>query len=61
MEHLAARGVGVILQCRHLCMESRGIRAPGTTTITSVMRGAMMEKPEARAELMALLGRSNGQ
>lgn len=54
MEHLKCRGVGVVIECRHLCMESRGIRKAGTTTLTSVMRGVMMDKPEARAELMAL-------
>lgn len=50
-------GVGVVLECRHLCMESRGIQRAGTTTMTSAMRGVMMTKPEARAELMALLAR----
>jgi GTP cyclohydrolase I len=54
-EHLRPKGVGVVLSCRHLCMESRGIRRPGSTTVTSAMRGVFMEKPEARAELMALV------
>jgi GTP cyclohydrolase I len=56
MEHLGARGAGVILNCRHLCMESRGIQKPGTSTITSVMRGAMLDTPAARAEMLALVG-----
>ena len=50
-------GVGVVVECRHLCMESRGIRRSGTSTVTSAMRGAMMSKPEARAELMSLVRR----
>lgn len=58
MEHLGARGAGVMIECRHLCMESRGIQKPGTSTITSVMRGVMMETPAARAEMLALIGRS---
>jgi GTP cyclohydrolase I len=55
MDHLKAKGCGVILKCRHLCMESRGIRAPGTETITSVVRGVMFDNPAARAELLALI------
>jgi GTP cyclohydrolase I len=49
-------GVGVVLSCRHLCMESRGIRRPGTKTITSALRGCF-EDQEARAEFLGLIGR----
>lgn len=52
---LAPLGVGVVLECRHLCMESRGIRAQGTTTITSCLLGALKDKPEARAEFLHLV------
>lgn len=55
MEHLGARGVGVIIKCRHLCMESRGVKAHRSETITSAMRGVMMENSAARSELLALL------
>lgn len=47
-------GVGVVLNARHLCMESRGIRQQGCSTITSALRGAIRDKPEARAEFLAL-------
>jgi GTP cyclohydrolase I len=57
-EHLAPVGIGVVLECRHACMESRGINRAGTTTLTSAMRGALMSKPEARAEFFALIGRN---
>lgn len=53
--HLGPKGVAVVLSARHLCMERRGVQKPGATTITSALRGAMLEKPEARAEAMALL------
>lgn len=53
-EHLRPLGVGVVLRCRHLCMESRGIQRQGATTITSALRGALKDKPEARAEFMGL-------
>lgn len=54
-EHIKPKGIGVILECRHLCMESRGINKPGSTTVTSAMRGALMTKPAARAELLSLI------
>jgi len=54
IEHLDPLGVGVIINARHLCMESRGICKQGHLTITSAVRGALREKPEARAEFMAL-------
>lgn len=48
-------GVGVVLECRHLCMESRGVRAPGTSTTTSCLLGALKEEEAARAEFMRLV------
>ena len=45
--------VGVVLQCRHTCMESRGIRTAGVVTTTSAMLGAMRNEPSARAEFLA--------
>jgi GTP cyclohydrolase I len=39
MEVLEPKAVGVVVRCRHLCMESRGIRTPGEETITSAMLG----------------------
>lgn len=52
-EHLAPRGVGVLLKCRHLCMESRGIKQQGHHTVTSALRGELL-KGDPRAEFMAL-------
>lgn len=51
---LAPKGVGVVLKARHLCMEMRGVRTAGTATTTSRMLGAMLDKPEARAEFLRL-------
>lgn len=50
---LKPKGVGVILKCRHLCMESRGICQQGHHTITSALRGAM-QTGEPRAEFLRL-------
>lgn len=51
-EHLKPIGCGVILRCRHLCMESRGIHKAGTITYTSALRGAIKEHGNARAEFL---------
>ncbi len=53
MEHLHPLGVGVIIECRHMCMMSRGVHADAPTT-TSALRGALYDDPRARAEFMAL-------
>lgn len=47
-------GVAVVGTGRHLCMEMRGIKSP-SDMVTSIMRGAFFEKPEARAEFLALI------
>lgn len=52
---LKPRAVGVVLRCRHLCMESRGVQKPGTTTYTSSMLGEFRSEPSARAEFMQLV------
>ena len=54
-EHLKPLGVAVVVNCRHLCMESRGIQRQGSSTTTSAMRGVLMDNPAARAEFMQLI------
>jgi len=54
-EHLQPLGVAVVIECRHMCMESRGIQRQGATTVTSSMRGILREDAKARAEFMGLL------
>lgn len=49
---LGAVGVGVVLRARHLCMEMRGVKKPGSITYTSALRGAMKNKGAARSEFM---------
>lgn len=51
---LDAKGTGVIIKARHLCMESRGLCQQGHHTITSALRGVLKDKPDARAEFMTL-------
>jgi GTP cyclohydrolase I len=57
VERLAPRGVIVVVDAEHLCMSMRGVRRPGSRTITSAVRGQLRD-PATRAEAMALLGRS---
>lgn len=54
-EALKPLGVAVVVDCRHMCMESRGIQQQGSSTITSAMRGAFKEKSETRAEFMGFI------
>jgi GTP cyclohydrolase IA len=57
-EHLKPRGVIVVVEAEHLCMGMRGIRKPGSTTVTSAVRGIFRDNAATRAEAMSLvLGR----
>ena len=49
------KGVGVILRCRHMCVESRGVSQIGTVTVTCALRGVMLEG-NPRAEFLRLAG-----
>jgi GTP cyclohydrolase I len=53
-------GVGIVIEAEHLCMSMRGAKAQGAKTITSSVLGALREKPEARAEFLALIGLTGG-
>lgn len=55
MEHLQPKGVGVVLQLRHMCMESRGIQRVGTITMSSALRGCVKDESECRAEFMSFV------
>ncbi|MBI3550481.1 MAG: GTP cyclohydrolase I FolE [Elusimicrobia bacterium] len=55
MERLNPRGVGVILEARHLCMEMRGARSQLSPTVTSAMLGIFREDPRTRGEFLSLL------
>ncbi|WP_347059228.1 GTP cyclohydrolase I FolE [Blastococcus sp. HT6-30] len=55
---LKPRGVLVVVQAEHLCMAMRGIRKPGSSTVTSAVRGLFRENAATRSEAMSLvLGR----
>ena len=54
VEHLRPLGVLVVIECEHLCMSMRGVRRPGSRTITSAVRGQLRD-PATRAEAMGLV------
>ncbi|MDF1487726.1 GTP cyclohydrolase I FolE [Tessaracoccus caeni] len=54
VEHLGARGVIVVVEAVHMCMAVRGVRKPGSKTVTSAVRG-QLRQPATRAEAMSLI------
>jgi len=58
---LTPRGVLVVIEAEHLCMSMRGVRKPGTTTVTSAVRGLFRSDPATRAEAMAFIHGARGR
>jgi GTP cyclohydrolase I len=53
-EVLAPRGVGVVIECEHLCMMMRGVEKQNSRTITSALRGVFREDHRTREEFLSL-------
>jgi GTP cyclohydrolase I len=54
-EHLEPRGVGVVLEAEHLCMSLRGVKKPGTRTVTSALLGMVRDEARTRQEFLSLV------
>jgi len=55
MKYLNPKGAAVVVKARHMCIEMRGIKKPGTSTITSVVRGIFMTNSKTREEFLRLI------
>lgn len=54
-ETLSPHGVMVVVEGEHLCMCARGVKKPGSKTITSAVRGEFRRNPASRAEFLSLI------
>jgi GTP cyclohydrolase I len=55
MEKLKPLGVLVVIEAEHLCMSMRGIKKPGTVTVTSAVRGIFKDNAKTRQEALSLI------
>jgi len=55
---LDPRGVIVVVEAEHLCMSMRGVRKPGSSTVTSAVRGLFRHEMSSRMEAMRMMGKS---
>ena len=59
-KELSPRGVGVVIEAEHSCMTLRGVRARGSSTVTSTLLGLLREDPRSRQEFISLIPRASG-
>lgn len=55
MEKLEPHGVMVVVEAEHMCMTMRGVKKPGSKTVTTAVRGTLEKDVNARAEILSLI------
>ncbi len=60
MQTIAPKGVAVVLQARHMCMEMRGVEKINSTTTSSALRGLFKKDEKTRAEFFSLINSPSG-
>jgi len=55
VEEINPTGVGVVIEAQHFCMIMRGVKKPGSTMVTSAMRGLFKNNPPTRAEFLQFI------
>lgn len=57
-EHLKPKGVAVIIDARHMCMEMRGVQKINSTTVTSALRGLFKTNKKTKDEFLSIVKNS---
>jgi len=60
MDALDPKGVAVVIQARHMCMEMRGVEKINSTTTSSALRGLFKKDEKTRAEFFSLVNAPQG-
>jgi len=60
MSTIAPKGVAVVVQARHMCMEMRGVEKINSTTTSSALRGLFKKDEKTRSEFFSLINSSSG-
>jgi GTP cyclohydrolase I len=58
--HLEPKGVGVVIEAEHTCMTLRGVKATGSSTVTSTLLGTLRSDVRSRQEFLAAISRAQG-